>query len=136
MKKYFHSTMYYLTAALILFMVLEIYDVIAGNDIAISTWEALDIIRLLIFISFLGLFIKFITLANRNQLFSKISSRLWTYKSTLLLMVAVLSFIELRFEDGNSLLFASSIFLASFCFAMSKIFREATLIKQENDLTI
>ncbi|WP_194851483.1 DUF2975 domain-containing protein [Nonlabens antarcticus] len=136
MKKHFSTTMYFMSAAFTVFFFFEIYEVLKAKGTTIDYWDISKILKSLIFIAGLGLFVKFMMVANQNKLFSNSASRLWTYKSTVLLFAGILSFIELRFNGGESVEFASIIFLASFCIAMSSIFKEAKLIKEENDLTI
>lgn len=140
MKTYFNRSMFILSAAFIIYFLVDIYEeVITLIDLEYShlfIWQLVSIIKPLLIISLILLFIHFMRIANRNQLFSQTSSRLWTYKSIVLLIVGVISFIELKFQDGTSLYFAMSVFFATFCLAMSNIFKEGTVLKQENDLTI
>ena len=128
--------MYFLSAAFAVFFGFEIYDLFTVDPDNIDYWKISTALRYSMFIIVLGLFVKFMNIANKNDLFSKKASRVWIYKASVFVSAGVLSFIELRFNNGESIEFASIIFLGSFCMAMSSIFKQATLIKQENDLTI
>lgn len=139
MKVYFNRSMFFLSAAFIVYLLFEIYEVAVGKlttESEFKVWNVLLIIKFLLLILVIAVFMRFMQTANRNRLFSKCSSRLWEYKSILLLLVGGISFIELRYNAGSSLLFASSIFLAAFCVALSKIFKDGFDLKEENDLTI
>lgn len=140
MKKYFNNSMYYLAAAFIAYFLIEIYDEIVllsnENFKGWTYWNIARILKSLLAITVIALFIKFMTIANRRKLFSLESSKLWVSKSTILLVIGAISFAESRFNGGESLNFAASIFISSFCYSMSNIFKEATAIKEDNDLTI
>lgn len=135
-KKHFNISMYFLSAALAIFFGFEIYDLFTVDPGNIDYYKILTALRYSMFIIILGLFVKFMNIANKNELFSKNASKVWSYKASVFVGAGILSFIELRFNNGESIEFASIIFLGSFCIAMSSIFKQATVIKQENDLTI
>jgi len=128
--------MYYLTAAFVIYFCFEIYDLFTLKPGIIDYWKVSTALRYSMFILILGLFFKFISIANKNDLFSKKASRIWSYKAAVFVVAAILSFIEVRFNDGKSVEFASLVFLGSFCLAMGSIFKQATLMKQDSDLTI
>jgi hypothetical protein len=129
-----------MATAFILYFVAEVYykikDDFISEQVEWSIWDMIHVSKYLITVVVLVLLILFMKTANHGQLFSSKSNKLWIYKSSLLLINGSLSFIETRFHDGDSLHFASYIFLASFCFAMSAIFKKAETLQQENDLTI
>ncbi|KQC32259.1 hypothetical protein AAU57_02160 [Nonlabens sp. YIK11] len=143
MKKketYFNNSMYYFTAAFVFYFAMDIYDVSSNTTPEANTnldwWRVIAIVKPVLLIMVLILFARFVFHANKGLLFSASSSKIWKYQSILLLIVGILSLIESRFHDGETLYFAASIFVASFCLALSKVFDDATSLKQENDLTI
>lgn len=140
MRKYFNKSMFFMAFAFIFYFIAEVFykikDGLILGQVEWSIWDIINISKYLITVIALILLILFMKIANNGQLFSSKSNKLWIYKSSLLLINGSLSFIETRFHDGDSLHFATYIFLASFSLAMSAIFKEAGSLKQENDLTI
>lgn len=81
-------------------------------------------------------FYRFMTAANRGQLFSGLSQSLWKQISTIFIIAGVirilLSFIDLK-HAPFVLIYG---LISSIAYSFSKIFKEAYLLKNENDLTV
>jgi hypothetical protein len=129
-----------MSAAFIIFFLAEIFydikDHFNTTQLEWRIWDIIAISKYVIAITILILLALFMKNANSGQLFSNKSSKLWIYKSYLLLIIGSLSFIEMLYNDEDSLHFVFYIFLASFFSAMSTIFKEAEILKSDNDLTI
>jgi hypothetical protein len=136
MKKYFNNSTLYMSIAFSMYFGYDIYHEIFEHMQTFDKWSVLRITKYLLIITSLFFFNKFTYIANRGKLFSQQAANLWKQIALTLLTLGILSFVELRFNNGEAIHFTSCIFLATFCLAMSNIFKDATAIKEDNDLTI
>lgn len=114
----------------------DIYHELIEHASTFNVWSAVNVAQSLLCITALVLFNIFTRIANRGKLFSKQASELWGWKSAILLALGVLSYIEMRFADGETIYFVTCVFLSSICQALSTVFKDATRLKEEIDLTI
>ena len=81
-------------------------------------------------------FYRFMSKANQGMLFSESSSQLWKQISTVFIIIGVigglLSIMDFKFVG----LVPPCAFFSSIAFSFSKIFKDSSVLKIENDLTI
>jgi succinate dehydrogenase hydrophobic anchor subunit len=81
-------------------------------------------------------FYRFMSKANKGKLFSEVSSLLWKQISTIYIVIgvlfALLSMVNFKFIGGIPV----CGFISSIAYSFSKIFKDSSILKQENDLTI
>jgi hypothetical protein len=146
MKKYFNRSTFWLSFALILYVLSELYYNQFEDIIVTGTWS-MNLTETLWWLSqcaCYGLvtaaiiqFILFMRDSNKGLLFTAVSSKRFVRISTLLVASGVLHFSYIRFgPGGSSLVFALCMFFSSLSYSFSTIFKEATLIDEEHKLTI
>jgi len=138
MKYQFHRSTYWLSIAIIIYF---IYDMYKRIDLLFTqkTFENVDLFSItkpFVAIAVIVLLIKYFKTVEVNGFFNSKVSNLWMWISTLLLIYGAICFIEIQILDVSSFEFAVCIFLSSLSFSFSKAFQEGRIIKQENDLTI
>lgn len=136
MKKYFNNSMLYMSVAFGVYFIYDIYDALSSGYKTLDVWTIIHVVKPVLAITTLFIFNRFTYIANRNRLFSREAMVLWEYMATALIAIGLLSFIELQYHKGEAIYFASCIFLAAFCLAMSNIFKDVKALKDETDLTI
>jgi hypothetical protein len=146
MKTYFNPTVFWLALSLILFMFSELYfnqfeQIIESEawnmDVTVSLWWLSRTVCYLLVIAAQIIFVLFMRDSNKGLLFTERSSKRLVHVSILLIISGVLTFSYIRFgPGGSSLNFALLIFFTSLSYSFSNIFKEATVIKEEQALTI
>lgn len=138
MKHQFHRSTYWLSIAIIIYF---IYDMYKHIDLLFTqkTFEYVDLLSItkpVVAIAVIVLLIKYFKTVEVNGFFNSKVSNLWMWISTLLLIYGVICFIEIQILDVSSFEFAVCIFLSTLSLSFSKAFQEGGIIKGENDLTI
>lgn len=146
MKKYFNRSTFWLSYALLLYVLSELYynqfeELIISKTWSMNLTETLWWFSQCVFygviVAVIVQFILFMRDSNKGLLFTKVSSKRFVSMSTLLILAGGLHFAYIRFgPGGSSLLFALCVFFSSLSYSFSTIFKEATLTKEEHQLTI
>lgn len=149
MKQYFSRSAFYLTAAIILYIIWQLFTKYLIH-LSIENFDNLEDLASYAFFSWLvGItnyalivvaliqFMIFMNDCNKNLLFTDRSSHHLMRISIYLLIYAGLSFLSMRIlNNGDSLSFALAVFISSISYSFSKIFKTATETQKEQDLTI
>ncbi len=136
MKKYFNNRTLYMSLAFAGYFGTDIYDELIYLKTTVNKWSFVNIAQSLLCITALVIFNIFTRIANRGKLFSKQASALWGWKSLIIMALALLGYIEMRFANGETIYFVTCVFLSSICQALSVVFKDATRLKEEVDLTV
>ncbi len=149
MKTYFSRSAFYLTAAIIIYVLwqlvtkylihlsIEDFDDL-GNlaSYAFFRW-LVGVTNYALIVAALIQFMIFMNDCNKNLLFTDRSSHHLMRISFYLLIYAGLSFLSMRIlNNGDSLSFAMAVFISSISYSFSRIFRKAAENQKEQDLTI
>jgi hypothetical protein len=115
-------------------MNVDLEEKVASTGQIIET--SASIIFSILFIYSIMCFYRFMRKANKGMLFSETSSQLWKQISTVFIIIGVLagllSIVDFKFIG----LVPVCAFTSSIAFSFSKIFKDSSILKFENDLTI
>ncbi len=140
MKKYFNPSMFWLSYAFIIYFVYHLYShvsqIIFSSDYSFIWTDLMMMIKPVIAIIILVQLIILLKAINIKGFFqSKVSSCLERI-SIFLLAYGLFCFLQIQFSNAPSFEFAMVIFLSTLSYSFSQGFKKASILKQENDLTI
>jgi hypothetical protein len=146
MKPYFNRSTFWLSFALLLYLLSALYynqleEIIVSGfwtmDLMPSLWWFSKCVLCELVAAVLIQFILFMRDNNKGSLFTNSSSKSFVHMSTLLFICGGLHLGYIRFDPGgSSLIFSVCIFFGSLSSSFSNIFKEATFTQEEHRLTL